>query len=48
LQRRIVEAVRAIAKDEEYDLLLTEGVIYAKEQIDITAQVQKKLATMPE
>jgi outer membrane protein len=48
LQRRIVEAVRAIAKDEDYDLLLTEGVIYAKEQIDITAQVQKKLATMPE
>jgi len=48
LQRRIVEAVRAIAKDEEYDLLLTEGVIYAKDQIDITAQVQKKLATMPE
>ena len=48
LQRRIVEAVRAIAKDEDYDLLLTEGVIYAKEQIDITAQVQKKLSTMPE
>ena len=48
LQRRIVEAVRAIAKEDEYDLLLTEGVIYAKEQIDITAQVQKKLATMPE
>jgi len=48
LQRRIVEAVRAIAKDEEYDLLLTDGVIYAKDQIDITAQVQKKLSTMPE
>jgi len=48
LQRRIVEAVRAIAKDEEYDLLLTDGVIYAKEQFDITAQVQKKLSTMPE
>ena len=48
LQRRIVEAVRAIAKDEDYDLLLTDGVIYAKEQIDITAQVQKKLSTMPE
>ena len=48
LQRRIVEAVRAIAKDEDYDLLLTDGVIYAKDQIDITAQVQKKLSTMPE
>jgi outer membrane protein len=48
LQRRIVEAVRAIAKEDEYDLLLTDGVIYAKDQFDITAQVQKKLSTMPE
>jgi outer membrane protein len=48
LQRRIVEAVRAIAKDEDYDLLLTDGVIYAKDQFEITAQVQKKLSTMPE
>ena len=48
LQRRIVEAVRAIAKEQEYDLLLTDGVIYANDQIDITAQVQKKLSTMPE
>ena len=48
LQRRIVEAVRAIAKEQDYDLLLTDGVIYAKDQFDITAQVQKKLSTMPE
>jgi outer membrane protein len=48
LQRRIVEAIRAIAKDQNFDLLLTDGVIYASEQIDITAQVQQKLATMPE
>jgi len=48
LQRRIVEAIRTIAKDQGFDLLLTDGVIYANEQIDITAQVQTKLATMPE
>ena len=48
LQRRIVEAVRAIAKDEDYDLLLTDGVIYSKPEFDITAQVQTKLSTMPE
>ena len=48
LQRRIVEAVRTIAKDDGYDLLLTDGVIYAKDQFDITAQVQAKLSTMPE
>lgn len=48
LQRRIVEAIRAIAKDQNYDLLLTDGVIYANDQIDITSQVQQKLSTMPE
>ena len=48
LQRRIVEAVRAIASNEKYDLLLTDGVIYAKPEFDITAQVQQKLSTMPE
>ncbi|MGZ8190070.1 MAG: OmpH family outer membrane protein [Methylococcaceae bacterium] len=48
LQRRIVEAIRSIAKDQHFDLLLTDGVIYANEQIDITAQVQQKLSTMPE
>lgn len=46
LQRRIVEAVRALAKDEKFDLLLTDGAIYASEKIDVTAQVQEKLATL--
>lgn len=48
LQRRIVEAVREIAKEQKFDLLLTDGVIYANDEIDITAQVQQKLSTMPE
>ena len=48
LQRRIVEAIRSIAKAQNFDLLLTDGVIYASEQIDVTAQVQQKLSTMPE
>jgi outer membrane protein len=48
LQRRIVEAVREIAKKEDYDLLLTDGVIYSKPDFDITSQVQTKLSTMPE
>lgn len=48
LQRRIVEAIRAIAKDQNFDLLLTDGVIYASEQIDVTTQVQQKLAALPE
>jgi outer membrane protein len=48
LQRRIVEAIRAIAKDQNFDLLLTDGVIYASEKIDVTAQVQQRLSTMPD
>ncbi|NOR70726.1 MAG: OmpH family outer membrane protein, partial [Methylomarinum sp.] len=46
LQRRILEAVRALAKDEKYDLLLTDGVIYNSQKIDVTEQVQKKLSSL--
>ncbi|MDO9268813.1 MAG: OmpH family outer membrane protein [Methylobacter sp.] len=48
LQRRIVEAIREIAKAQNFDLLLTDGVIYASEKIDVTSQVQQKLSTIPE
>jgi outer membrane protein len=48
LQRRIVEAIRAIAKDQEFDLILTDGVIYSSPQMDITSQLQQKLSTLPE
>ncbi len=48
LQRRIVEAIRSIAKDQNFDLLLTDGVIYASERTDVTNQVQQKLAAMPD
>jgi len=47
LQSHIVEVIRGIAKDQSFDLLLTDGVIYANEQIDVTAQVQQKLAAQP-
>jgi outer membrane protein len=46
LQKRIVEAVRALAKEESFDLLLTDGVIYANDQIDVTSRVQQKLETL--
>ncbi len=46
LQRRIMEAIKALAKDEKFDLLLTDGVIYASQKIDVTAQVQSKLSTL--
>jgi outer membrane protein len=48
LQRRIVEAIRAIAKEQEFDLISTDGVIYSNEQMKITSQLQQKLSTLPE
>ncbi len=48
LQKRIVDAIRAIAKDQEFDLILTDGVIYSSPQMDITSQLQQKLSSLPE
>jgi outer membrane protein len=44
LQTRIIDAIKELAKEEGYDLLLTDGVIYSNDQIDVTAKVQEKLA----
>lgn len=43
LQREIFEAIKALAKDEAYDLLLTDGVVYASDQIDVTEKVKQRL-----
>jgi outer membrane protein len=43
LQKIVYKAIVEIAKQENYDLILHEGTIYASGKIDITAQVLKKL-----
>lgn len=43
LQKEILEAIQSLAKDEGFDLLLTDGVVYASEAIDVTGKVEKKL-----
>ncbi|MDP2901777.1 MAG: OmpH family outer membrane protein [Methylovulum sp.] len=48
LQRRIIEAASAVGKEQHFDLLLYDAVIYSSEQVNVTAQVQQKLLTMPE
>ena len=48
LQRRIIEAASAVGKEQHFDLLLYDAVIYSSEQVNVTAQVQQKLMTMPE
>ncbi len=47
MQNRIIEAVKTLAKEGNYDLLLTEGVIHASKSVDVTDKVQAKLASMP-
>jgi len=39
LQRQLVDSIRAYAEEQKFDLLLAEGVIYAKETHDVTDQV---------
>ena len=44
LQRDVFEAVNAFAKEEKYDLILGQGVVYSSDKIDITDGVLKKLS----
>lgn len=43
LQRSLMQEVQAYAKQQNYDLVLGEGVLYRNESIDITAQVLSAL-----
>ncbi|MDD2767613.1 MAG: OmpH family outer membrane protein [Methylococcus sp.] len=43
LQKEIFEAIQSLAKEESFDLLLTDGVVYAAQSIDVTDKVEKKL-----
>lgn len=43
LQKIVHKAIVDIAKQERYDLILHEGVIYAGDKIDITEQILKTL-----
>lgn len=43
LQRRIFQAIQVVAKDQGFDLVLTDGVVYASDKVDITALVIEQL-----
>ena len=43
LQKDMYEAVVALAKEEKFDLILSQGVVYSSDRIDITDSVLKKL-----
>lgn len=43
LQKDMYEAVVALAKEQKFDLILSQGVVYASDKVDITESVLKKL-----
>jgi len=43
LRRRVFEVINDIAKGEKYDLIVSDGVVYANERIDITQKVVGRL-----
>lgn len=42
-QRRVNETVQQLAKQEKFDLILIDSVIYVSDQIDVTAKVLDRL-----
>ncbi len=43
LRRRVFEVINDIAKKEKYDLIVSDGVLYRTDRIDITGKVVDKL-----
>jgi outer membrane protein len=43
IQKEIYEAIKIVAKEEHYDIVLTEGVAYFDEVLDVTSKVEGKL-----
>ena len=43
LQRQVVLAIRAMAKSEDFDLVISDGVLFASERVDITGTVLERL-----
>lgn len=43
LQEKVRETVEALAEEQDFDLVVSDGVVFASEQIDITEQVLDQL-----
>ncbi len=43
LQKSVLKSIQTIAKKEHYDLIISDGVIYASKQIDITDKILTQL-----
>jgi len=47
VQKVIIEVIQDIAKKDSYDFILSEGVVWASKQVDITDKVLKNLGKKP-
>jgi len=43
IQREIVVAIQKVAKEDKYDLIVGEGVIFASDRVDLTPKVIERL-----
>ena len=43
LQQKVIKVIQALAKSERYDLVVTDGVVYAGPKVDITNVVLERL-----
>ncbi|MGC9457299.1 MAG: OmpH family outer membrane protein [Halothiobacillaceae bacterium] len=43
LQRQVLETIQSMAREEGYDLILAEGVVYAGDRVDLTDEVLDRL-----
>ena len=43
IQKQVVEAIQAFAKEEGFDIIVGEGVVYANDKVDVTAKVVERL-----
>jgi outer membrane protein len=43
LQKDMYQAVVTLAKEQKFDLILSQGVVYSSDKVDITDSVLKKL-----
>ena len=43
LRKRVFEVIVKIAEDKKFDLIVSDGVVFASKRIDITAEVVEKL-----
>ena len=43
LQRMVTETIQSMARNEKYDLIMTDGVVYAGDKVNITQRVIERL-----